>query len=168
MDTRFLEQLVREVIRQVGEKETARQAGSSGGGIDPRRDYPIAEKRPDLIRTATGKKLDDVTLEAVLEGRVTAQDVTITPDALLIQAEVAEACGRRQLAENFRRAAELTKIPDERLLQIYNALRPYRSTKQELLDIAEELEAKYGAKKNAAFVREAAQVYERRGRLRAG
>ena len=52
------------------------------------------------------------------------------------------------------------------MLQIYNALRPYRSTKAELLAIADELENKYGAKVNAAFVREAADVYERRGRLR--
>jgi propanediol dehydratase small subunit len=58
-------------------------------------------------------------------------------------------------------------IPDARVLEIYNALRPYRSTKRELLAIADEMEAKYNAKINAAFVREAADVYERRNRLRA-
>jgi propanediol dehydratase small subunit len=66
---------------------------------------------------------------------------------------------------NMRRAAELTRVADERILEIYNALRPYRSTKAELLAIADELENKYGAKINAAFVREATDVYERRGRL---
>jgi propanediol dehydratase small subunit len=70
------------------------------------------------------------------------------------------------LGRNFRRAAELTKVPDDRLLEIYNAMRPYRSTKAELLAIADELDKKYGAKITAAFVAEAAQVYERRGRLR--
>lgn len=48
----------------------------------------------------------------------------------------------------------------------YNALRPYRSTKQELLDIAGELDGKYGAKTAASLVREAAEVYEKRGRLK--
>ena len=52
------------------------------------------------------------------------------------------------------------------LLEIYNALRPYRSNKQELLDIAGELDGKYGAKTAASLVREAAEVYEKRGRLK--
>ncbi|MGQ9533490.1 MAG: diol dehydratase small subunit, partial [Desulfotomaculales bacterium] len=89
------------------------------------------------------------------------------PETLRLQAEIAAAVGRRQLAENLRRAAELTAIPDERILEIYNALRPYRSTKAELLAIADELESRYGARINAAFIREAAEVYERRGRLKA-
>jgi propanediol dehydratase small subunit len=67
----------------------------------------------------------------------------------------------------MRRAAEMTKIPDERLLEMYDSLRPYRCTKQELLEIASELESKYQAKICADFVREAAEVYEKRGRLKA-
>ena len=62
--------------------------------------------------------------------------------------------------------AQLIAVPDDRLLEIYNALRPYRSTKQELLDIAGELDGKYGAKTAASLVREAAEVYEKRGRLK--
>ena len=46
------------------------------------------------------------------------------------------------------------------------ALRPHRPTKEELLDIATELEEKYEAKANAVLVREAAEVYEQRGLLR--
>jgi propanediol dehydratase small subunit len=60
----------------------------------------------------------------------------------------------------------MTRIPDARVLEIYNALRPYRSTKQELLDIASELENKYQAKICAGFVREATQVYEKRNRIK--
>jgi propanediol dehydratase small subunit len=45
-------------------------------------------------------------------------------------------------------------------------LRPYRSTKQELLNIALELESKYDARVCSALVREAAEVYEKRGRLK--
>ena len=51
-------------------------------------------------------------------------------------------------------------------LEIYNALRPYRSTRAELLAIAEELETKYNAKISGGLVREAAAVYEARGRLK--
>ncbi|MFW6273880.1 MAG: diol dehydratase small subunit, partial [Halanaerobium sp.] len=42
----------------------------------------------------------------------------------------------------------------------------YRSTKQDMLDIADELENEYGAVINAKFIREAAQVYEKRKRLK--
>ena len=67
---------------------------------------------------------------------------------------------------NFERAAELTAVPEDRILEIYNALRPYRSTKQELLDIAEDLESRYKAKICAAFVREAAALYVERKKLK--
>ena len=60
----------------------------------------------------------------------------------------------------------MISVPDDRLLEIYNALRPYRSSKQDLLDIANELDQKYGAKTAAGLVREAADVYEKRGRLK--
>lgn len=172
MDVRFLEELVREVIKQVSASGAA-AAPEAGGctapgetGLTPQKDYPLAEKRPELIRTATGKKLEDLSIDNVLNGSVSPQDVRITPESLLMQAQIAESCGRPQLARNFRRAAELTRVPDERILEIYTALRPYRSTRAELLAIADELEQKYGAGINAAFVREAAEVYERRGRLR--
>jgi propanediol dehydratase small subunit len=134
-------------------------------GIDAARDYPLATKRPDLVKTSTGKTLDQITLDAVVKGDVKADEVRITPEVLEMQAQVAEQSGRPQLAMNMRRAAELTRVSDERILEIYNALRPYRSTKAELLAIADELENEYGAKICGAFVREAADVYERRGRL---
>lgn len=129
-------------------------------------DYPLGQKRKDLIKTKTGKKLEDITIEEVLNGNVTPEDIKITPEVLLYQAEIAESVGRNQFATNLRRAAELTLVPDARVLEIYNALRPYRSTKQELIDIADELENKYNAKMNANLVREAAEIYEKRGRLK--
>ena len=70
---------------------------------------------------------------------------------------------QRQLIE---RAAELTAVPDERVLEIYNALRPYRSSKEELTAIADELEQKYQAKICAAFVRQAAGLYQTRKKLK--
>lgn len=50
-------------------------------------------------------------------------------------------------------------VPDARLLEIYNALRPYKSTKDELLAISEELKTQYNAPISAALVAEAAEVY---------
>jgi propanediol dehydratase small subunit len=138
---------------------------SESAGLAPGRDFPLATHRSELIRTPTGKRLEELTLDAVLNGEVTAEDLRITPRTLRLQAEIADAVRRPQLARNMRRAAELTAVPDERILEIYNALRPRASTKQQLLDIAEELESSYSASTNAAFVREAAEVYERRGCL---
>ncbi len=129
-------------------------------------DYPLSEKRQDLVTTSQGRSIDDITLEAVMEGEVEADEIRVTPDTLEYQAQIAESIGRPQLAANMRRAAELTAIPDDRILEIYNALRPDRSTKDELLEIADELENEYDAQINADLVREAADVYETRGRLR--
>lgn len=135
--------------------------------LDPRSDYPLALHRPELLRTPTGKRLDEITMESVLAGRVTAEDLRITPETLRLQAEMADRTGKPQLGQNFRRAAELTALPDEKVLGIYNALRPRASTKQELVNIAEELEQEYSATLCARLVREAADVYERRGVLAA-
>ena len=96
----------------------------------------------------------------------TSDVLTLLAATLEMQAQVAESVHREAFAGNLRRAAELIAVPDDRLLEIYNALRPYRSTKQELLDIAGELDGKYGAKTAASLVREAAEVYEKRGRLK--
>lgn len=132
-----------------------------------RSDYPLGSQRPELLRTPTGKGLDEITMDSVLSGRVEPADLRIAPETLRLQAEIAEGVGRRQLGENFRRAAEMTALPDERVLAMYNALRPHASTKQQLLDIAAELEDEHAAQLCGALVREAADVYERRGYLAA-
>ncbi len=86
----------------------------------------------------------------------------ISPNTLRHQAEVAKDAGFTQLAENLRRAAELTAVPNETLLKMYELLRPGRSTQAELLAIAETLERDYKANETAGFVREAAAVYAER------
>ena len=133
--------------------------------FDPKRDYPIGERRPELVTTATGRPLNDVTLDAVVSGEVTADELRISPETLRRQGKVAASAGRPALVTNFERAAELTRVPDGRLLQIYEALRPRRSTRAELEGIAVELEQRYGAPRNAALVREAIDAYSRRGLL---
>lgn len=130
------------------------------------KEYPLATKVPDIINTPTGRKLNEITLESVMAGEIKPEDIRISKETLEMQAQIAEEMNRYAMARNFRRAGELISVPDERVLEIYNALRPYRSTKEELLKIADELEEKYDAKVNADFVREAAQVYEDRKKLR--
>jgi propanediol dehydratase small subunit len=114
---------------------------------------------------ASGKDPAQISLDAVRDGEVEIADVRIHPDTLEHQAQVAAAHANPQLAENFRRAAELAGLPDEEVLALYEALRPARSTAAELVAYAERLEAA-GASRNAALFREAATVYERRGLLR--
>lgn len=130
------------------------------------KDYPLTAKRGNDITTPTGKKLNDITLDKVLNGEINADDIRISPETLEMQAQIAESMNRDAIARNFRRAAELISVPDDRILEMYNALRPYRSTKEDLYVIADELEHKYGAKINADFVREAAGVYDERKKLR--
>ena len=75
---------------------------------------------------------------------------------------MARAAGRRQLADNLERAAELVGVPDDQLLEIYTALRPGRSTAAELEAWARRLDD-WAAPQTAAFVREAAVAYAARG-----
>lgn len=127
-------------------------------------DYPLSETRPEQVRTASGKALPELTLDAVMDGSVGLRDLSITPDALRQQAEIARAAGRDTLARNFERAAEMVSVPAEVVLETYELLRPGRTRdKQRLLDAADRLRDEFAAPLLAAFVEEAAEVYERRG-----
>jgi propanediol dehydratase small subunit len=123
--------------------------------FDPTRDYPLGGRRPDLVRTPAGTPLAELTLAAAKQGRVAAEELRATPETLRRQADVARAAGRTQLADNLERAAELTAVPDDELLEVYTALRPGRSTPEELERLAARLDG-CGAVRTAAFVREAA------------
>jgi propanediol dehydratase small subunit len=131
------------------------------------RDYPLGTERPDAVRTPSGLTLEELTLEALRAGRLDDRDMRATADTLRLQAEVARAAGRAELAANLGRAAELTVLPDELILEIYTALRPHRSTQEQLGQWADRLERDYAAPLTATFVREAASVYAERGFLSA-
>jgi propanediol dehydratase small subunit len=164
----MIAEAVRKAMESLGEtngKATV-TTKTTTGKLDAKKDYPLSRKRTDLVRSATGLSLEEITLEKAASGKLTFDDVKIRPETLEYQAQIAESVGRPHLARNLRRAAEMTRIPDARVLEIYNALRPYRSTKQELLDIASELENKYQAQICAAHVREACKVYEKRNRIK--
>jgi len=114
------------------------------------------------VRALSGRDLDQLTVEAVRAGEVGLADLRIHPETLERQAVVAERHGNPQLAENLRRAAELTRLPDEEVLAIYEALRPGRSTPGQLTELAASLAGR-GLPRCAVLLTEAAEVYARRG-----
>jgi propanediol dehydratase small subunit len=114
------------------------------------------------IRALSGRAVDSLTVDAIRAGEIGVADLRIHPDTLERQALVAEEHGNPQLAENLRRAAELTRLPDDEVLAIYEALRPGRSRPAQLTDLAGSLAGR-GLPRCAALVAEAADVYARRG-----
>jgi propanediol dehydratase small subunit len=130
-------------------------------------DYPLAETRPDEVRALSGKPMTDITLDALLAGEVSMDDLRIDASALRQQAAIARAAGRATLARNFERGADLVAVPQDVIMATYDLLRPGRArTREELLAAARTLREEYGADTVAAFVEEAAEVYERRGLFR--
>ena len=161
-----LEALIRQIVSEIeGAKGNTTQYSAPHTSSTPNttvvdrvvtiEDYPIAKKHPEWIDLGQGRDLSHITMD----------DLKISPSILKAQGQIAKAGGRDQIELNFSRAAEMTKVSDKRLLEMYNALRPYRSSKQELLDIASELDG-LGAPICANFVREAAENYERRKKLK--
>jgi len=163
------EQMLEQIVKQVMASMSSGTAAAAPAGGDAKvtdADYPLGEKRPELTTSATGIPLKELTLEKVLDGTLKAEDLRINPKTLELQAQVADSVGRDAFGINLRRAAELIAVPDARVLEIYNALRPYRSTKEELEAIADELETKYNAKVSAQLVREAAYIGYKRKRTK--
>ena len=120
----------------------------------------MAEETP--VRALSGKDVGQLTVQAVRAGEVGVADLRVHPETLERQAVVAGQHGNPQLAENLRRAAELTRLPDEEVLAIYEALRPGRSTPGQLTELAASLAGR-GLPRCAALLTEAAEVYARRG-----
>jgi len=129
--------------------------------------YPLAD-HPGQISAASGRPLVEIDLDAATSGELSAADLQISASTLRAQAAVARDSGYGPLAENLERAAELTAVPNEELLAMYEMLRPQRSTQAELAALADRLEREFHAPVNAAFVRQAAEVYRARKLLRRG
>lgn len=127
--------------------------------------YPLGVHHKESISSKTGKKLTDITLDEVLKGHVSSDDIKISKETLKAQGQVAAENGNAPMEKNFERAAELVDVPDDVILKMYDKLRPNRSTKLELVTMAQELIEKYNAKNCARLVLEAAEVYEKRGIL---
>lgn len=148
-------------VETVKKSDTA----SAGSGRYTIADYPLMEKHRDIINTPTGKPLAEITLDAVAKGNVDIEDVRISAEMLNNQADIAESAGKKQISENLRRAAEMTRIEDDVVIKMYDMLRPHRATKQQLIEMAETLRNKYHADRLAQLVTEACEVYQRRGIL---
>lgn len=127
--------------------------------------YPLGKNEADTITSKTGKKLSQITLEEVKRGNVTADDIKISSEMLKRQGQVAAEADNPQMQANFERAAELVNVPDDVILNMYNMLRPNRSSKKQLIFLAQELLEKYHAPHCAKLVLEAAEIYEKRGIL---
>ena len=128
--------------------------------------YPLRENAADNLRTFTDRPLSDINAAAIASGELTGDDLRTNADALRQQAQIARDAGYPQLAGNLSRAAELTLVPNDELLKVYEMLRPERATYEDLTRLADYLEANYDAKENAAFIKEAAEVYRERNLLR--
>ncbi|WP_306116722.1 MULTISPECIES: diol dehydratase small subunit [unclassified Roseovarius] len=131
------------------------------------KDYPTAETRPEQVVGGRGKPLSALTLDAVIAGDVEMEDLRITPQALLQQAQISRSVGRATLAGNLERAAEMTRLPQDEVMAIYEILRPGRAaSKETLVEAANRIRAEYDAQQLAAFIEEAAEFYEKRGLFR--
>ena len=113
-------------------------------------------------RAWSGRPASELSVQGVVGGELGPDDIRISPETLRHQADVARAHGNPQLAANFERAAELTAFEESEILALYEMLRPGRVTGDALRARADELEAR-SAPICAAFLREAATVYERTG-----
>jgi propanediol dehydratase small subunit len=118
-----------------------------------------------VTRAFSGSDSADLTVDRLARDEIAPDDVRIHPDTLEHQAQAAAQHGNPQLAENFRRAAEMALMSETEVMALYDALRPHRSTAGELTTVAAQLDG-VPAPRCAALVREAAQVYARRGLLR--
>ena len=124
------------------------------------------ESGADVRRKQRAVDVADITLDNVRLGKISAEDLTIRRDTLLQQARTAEAEGYPQLARNFRRAAELTALPNDVLLAAYEKLRPYRASYFELLSLSQEIAARYDAPETGEYIRQAAEAYRDKGLLK--
>ena len=124
------------------------------------------ESGADVRRKQRAVDVADITLDNVRLGKISAEDLTIRRDTLLQQARTAEAEGYPQLARNFRRAAELTALPNDVLLAAYEKLRPYRTSYFELLSLSQEIAARYDAPETGEYIRQAAEAYRDKGLLK--
>ena len=128
--------------------------------------YPLMESAEDSLTASSGRTLSSITLDAAAAGEIDATDLQVSAATLPAQAELAHQAGYRELAQNLQRAAELTAVPNQELLRMYELMRPGRSTYSQLTEMADRLENEFSAPITAAFVREAAEVYRSRNLLR--
>ncbi|MDH3663590.1 MAG: diol dehydratase small subunit [Alphaproteobacteria bacterium] len=128
--------------------------------------FPLGINHRDDIEAKSGRPLSGLTLEQVLKGTVLPDDASASAETLEIQAKFAREAGYDEVAANLIRAAEMTRVPNDEILDMYEALRPGRSTYYRLLSLSQRIASMYGAENTAAYIREAAEAYRDTGLLR--
>jgi len=136
------------------------------GEQEPKYRFPLGQHHRDEIATKSGRPLEELDLQRILGGQVGADDVSVSDKTLELQAQFARRAGYHEVAENLERAAEMTRIPNDEILEIYEALRPGRSTYYQLLSLSQQIISMYAAEYTGAFVREAAEAYRDTGLLK--
>jgi len=128
--------------------------------------FPLGAHHRAEISTQSGRPLTDLSLEQIQAGDVSPEDVSIRFETLQQQARFAREAGYDQVADNLSRAAEMTRIPNAELLEIYEALRPGRSTYYQLLSMSQRVASMFAAELTSAYIRQAADVYRDTGLLK--
>ena len=102
----LIRQIMAEVMKNLGgndqvafEKVAAPAAAPSTARAGVA-EYPLAEKRPDLVRSDSGARLEDLTFARLKAGDLKPADFKISAATLELQAQVAEDVGRAPLARN--------------------------------------------------------------------
>jgi propanediol dehydratase small subunit len=117
--------------------------------------YPLYRDDRGHVRLPSGRPIEDFSIENLDADRLGPEDLGIHEETLRRQAHLADEAGFTPLARNLERAAELTRVPSAKILEIYEALR--RGADGGRLEaLAREIEETYAAKATAAFIREAA------------
>jgi propanediol dehydratase small subunit len=122
--------------------------------------YPLRVHHADTVRSAGNHTLDEIQIDNINREVLSPKDLNIHADTLLAQANISRQAGFTRLSENLTRAAELTQLSNQELLQLYDRLRPGRSSYAELIGLANLLEEKYHAVFCAQLFREAAEIYK--------
>ncbi|MCY6381876.1 diol dehydratase small subunit [Hoeflea prorocentri] len=128
--------------------------------------FPLGKHHRSEITTKSGRPLEELGIEQVSSGQVDSDDVSVSAETLELQAAFARESGYAEVAANLTRAAEMTRIPNSEILEIYEALRPGRSTYYELLSVSQRVASMYSAQHTAAYIREAADAYRDTGMLK--
>ena len=128
--------------------------------------FPLGVHHRDEISAKSGRPLRDLTLDHVKNGEAQPDDLSASAETLELQAQFALEAGYDKVAANLIRAAEMTRIPNAEILDIYEALRPGRSTYYQLLSLSQQITSMYRAEHTGAYIREAAEAYRDTGLLK--
>jgi propanediol dehydratase small subunit len=120
--------------------------------------YPLYREARESLELPSGRPVGHFSLENLEAGRLSPEDLGIHEQTLRRQARIAREAGFAPLARNLERAAEMTRLPAAKILEIYEALRRGERS-AELETLAGEIEQAYDAVLTAEFIREAAGLH---------